>query len=270
MLPYNQLPSGFLYVRPDSLSFLAFGLETRWHATPATAFACSLREPCEVELDGGERITARLLAVAPHVRRRFRAPAGGALIGVLDLSHPSHQGLSPLPPQAGMAMRDEAWLTLRDSIPSPSPQGLPLDFQAAYLATISDLLRHNGWAGAQLDDPLVKAAFGNLSADNPLRLMELLLNLEISASRFAHRFRAATGTSYKSYSKWRRLMSAIQLAVVSPSVTDAALGGQFADIAHYSRAFSGYFGVTPSYLYGGRYFCLSEWMLSGVKRLFQH
>ena len=64
--------------------------------------------------------------------------------------------------------------------------------------------------------------------------------------RFNHLFRAEMGASLRSYRVWSQVRLAMAGLAVSPRLTDAALHGDFADSAHFSRMFRQTFGMTPS------------------------
>ena len=74
----------------------------------------------------------------------------------------------------------------------------------------------------------------------------LASGVQLSASRFNHLFRAEMGVSLRSYRVWSQVRLAMAGLAVSPRLTDAALHGDFADSAHFSRMFRQTFGMTPS------------------------
>ena len=68
----------------------------------------------------------------------------------------------------------------------------------------------------------------------------------LSVSRYAERFRAATGMPVRNYLLWRRLLLAVEKLRGGASVTDAAHESGFSDAAHLSRSFRRILGATPS------------------------
>lgn len=74
----------------------------------------------------------------------------------------------------------------------------------------------------------------------------LAAEAELSASRLNHLFRAQMGVSLRSYRVWSQVRLAMAGLALSPRLTDAALHGEFADSAHFSRMFRQTFGMTPS------------------------
>lgn len=79
-----------------------------------------------------------------------------------------------------------------------------------------------------------------------LRRDVLAAQAALSVSRFNHLFRAEMGVSMRSYRVWSQVRLAMAGLAVSPRLTDAALHGEFADSAHFSRMFRQTFGMTPS------------------------
>ncbi|GAA4420330.1 AraC family transcriptional regulator [Acidovorax lacteus] len=75
---------------------------------------------------------------------------------------------------------------------------------------------------------------------------DLAAGVHLSASRFNHLFRAEMGVSLRSYRVWSQVRLAMAGLALSPRLTDAALHGDFADSAHFSRMFRQTFGMTPS------------------------
>lgn len=68
----------------------------------------------------------------------------------------------------------------------------------------------------------------------------------VSASRFRHLFMASTGSSWRAFVRWERLVRATASASTGASLTAAAHDAGFADAAHFTRTFRAMFGLTPS------------------------
>lgn len=72
--------------------------------------------------------------------------------------------------------------------------------------------------------------------------------LQLSSSRFLHRFRAHTGLPLRPYLRWRRLLVALREAMQGATLTEAAHQAGFSDAAHFTRTFRHHFGFAPSVL----------------------
>ena len=79
-----------------------------------------------------------------------------------------------------------------------------------------------------------------------LARQDLAAGVGLSGSRFNHLFSAEMGVSLRSYRVWSQVRLAMAGLALSPRLTDAALHGEFADSAHFSRRFRETFGMTPS------------------------
>lgn len=72
----------------------------------------------------------------------------------------------------------------------------------------------------------------------------------LSPSRFSHWFREETGMPLRSYRKWLRVIHALEMAVVTRNLSEAAQMAGFADQSHFTRAVSQAFGIRPKDLLG--------------------
>jgi len=72
----------------------------------------------------------------------------------------------------------------------------------------------------------------------------------LSPTRFSHWFREETGMPLRSYKKWLRLIHALEMAVVTRNLSEAAQMAGFADQSHFTRAVSQAFGIKPRDLLG--------------------
>lgn len=79
-----------------------------------------------------------------------------------------------------------------------------------------------------------------------LRAAEAASSIGLSVYRFQHVFRASTGTTFRRYLLWSRLVAAMQVAARGSSLTEAAHAAGFSDSAHLSRTFRSMFGLSPS------------------------
>ena len=68
----------------------------------------------------------------------------------------------------------------------------------------------------------------------------------LSSRWLARIFRAQTGIGIRGYAQWVKLGESVQRACSSRSLTDAALAGGFADMAHFTRTMQTRLGLVPS------------------------
>jgi len=81
-----------------------------------------------------------------------------------------------------------------------------------------------------------------------LTLAEAARAVHLSPGRLRHVFVEETGTTFRAYVVWRRLLRATTIMMDGGSWTEAAHGAGFADSAHLSRSFRRMFGVSPAML----------------------
>ncbi|CRK56290.1 Transcriptional regulator, AraC family [Alloactinosynnema sp. L-07] len=70
----------------------------------------------------------------------------------------------------------------------------------------------------------------------------------VSTSRFLHLFRDYTGTSFRRYRLWARMLAAGSAIAAGGNLTDAAADAGFASPSHLSSSFHAMFGLRPSLL----------------------
>ena len=167
----------------------------------------------------------RLLYVEPH------SDAGRRLLASVAKS------LRVLTPQ-------ECWFALKAVTESDSPDRALAD---ALTPATADGSRVAG-------DTDIEAWINALPATLPERITAAACarQLNLSSSRFLHRFRAHTGLPLRPYLRWRRLLLALREAMQGRTLTEAAHAAGFADAAHFTRTFRRHFGLAPSALAGMR------------------
>jgi AraC family transcriptional regulator len=119
---------------------------------------------------------------------------------------------------------------------------------AAARAAIAELA---GSAAPRLGfDPRVAKAIEHVRAHlrAPLSLADAAAAAALSPSRLRHLFVQQTGTAFRAYVLWLRLLAATEAAMAGASWTQAAHEAGFADSAHLSRTFKRMFGVVPATL----------------------
>jgi AraC-like DNA-binding protein len=79
-----------------------------------------------------------------------------------------------------------------------------------------------------------------------LSLADAARAVHLSPGRLRHLFMEQTGTTFRAYLVWQRLLRACALMMEGASWTEAAHAVGFADSAHLSRSFRRMFGVSPA------------------------
>lgn len=81
---------------------------------------------------------------------------------------------------------------------------------------------------------------------------DLASRVHLSASRFAHLFKAIVGVPVRRYVLWMKMRRALDLAITGESLTSAAMSAGFADSAHLSRSVRALLGFAPEFLFRHR------------------
>ncbi|GAA4548195.1 helix-turn-helix domain-containing protein [Amycolatopsis samaneae] len=84
--------------------------------------------------------------------------------------------------------------------------------------------------------------------DRTLPAAGLAAEAGLSPSRFLHLFREHTGTSFRRYRLWARMLRAGTLLAARRGLTEAAADAGFASPSHLSDSFHAMFGLRPSRL----------------------
>lgn len=117
-------------------------------------------------------------------------------------------------------------------------------------AIVEALMPSSAELKAKEGDADIEAWITKLPMMLPERLSaaECAKQLNLSSSRFLHRFRAHTGLPLRPYLRWRRLLVALGEVMRGATLTDAAHAAGFSDAAHFTRTFQRHFGLAPSTL----------------------
>lgn len=207
------------------------------HRNAVAVLAMGLDAPFEVaeapgDPAGGWR-SVRSWLIAPDALHHLRSDGGRMAFLYVDPLSRDLQRLSAVEPPVDLlrALADGAadWTSVRRAL--------------------SEML------GAPADtDPRIRAAIEALHADPAARLSldALSRTAGLSASRFRHLFRAATGVTVRRYRLWVAMGAATRAIVRGDSLTTSALDAGFSSSAHFSAAFREMFGLEPSRFARGR------------------
>ena len=230
--------AGWLLWQPGLLSYLGQGGSSARHSHHAIQLAVSFDGPFELTLDD-RRVLARAALIPsrePHAfetsdRRIFYAlvePLGSRGTGLAqrarellgrDLADLMPIATEPAPESYSLVSYAER-LICSLTAPCPTPPLSPHVISAlAYL--------ESGLHGRP-------------------RLHEAARAACISPSRLTHLFSAQVGIPFRRFVLWLRLRQAAEHAWAGSSLTEAAIGAGFSDLAHLTRVCRSTFGVTPA------------------------
>ncbi|WP_344412474.1 AraC family transcriptional regulator [Amycolatopsis minnesotensis] len=241
-LPENGYADATLWLRPGHAVYTGPSLRLDPHSGSVACLAVGLDGSFTVHRDGHPEVLARSALIAPRVRHRLVAAGERMLFCYLDPSSTRRPACEwrMTGGDAGVRVhhRDEAELVARAE--AGGDLGAWLDLAAPMSSTAGD---------PRISDA---AAVLRKQAHRMVSAGELAAACGLSTSRFRHLFRDETGTSFRRYRLWARMLTAADLIAGGSDLTTAATEAGFATPSHFSDAFHGMFGLPPSRLLGGR------------------
>jgi AraC-like DNA-binding protein len=103
-----------------------------------------------------------------------------------------------------------------------------------------------------LTDDRIRTALATLLADPALSAPQVAAEINLSTSRFLHLFSAESGTSFRRYRLWARMLRVAAALNRGADLTSASAEAGFASPSHFSDTFHDLFGLTVSALLGRR------------------
>jgi len=230
-----------LYAWGARVLYVGPALNLTAHRNAVAVLALGLDGPFETAVAPGDRASAwisrRALLIQPDALHHLRADAGRMAFLYVD----------PL-------SRDLAQLSAVFDAPALIPLIRGLADGARNWPDVRRELTMRLGVDDTAVDPRVRAALDALHADPAARLSldDLASRAGLSASRFRHLFRAATGVTLRRYRVWIAMGAATRSIAAGENLTAAALDAGFSSSAHFSAAFREMFGLEPSRLARGR------------------
>jgi AraC-like DNA-binding protein len=225
--------------------FLGPSLDLDRHSGAVACFAVGLERPFAVQLDTAEAVTARSALIPARAPHLLRGGGGRMIFCYLDPGSPAERACRRL-------MRDG---------PAPAVRHRDQDTLLALGAALAETPGAEG-AGRWLStaapapvapppgDPGIRHAVASVMGDpgRNWRAGELAALTGWSDSAFLRAFRAETGTSFRRYRLWARMLRVGRVLADGGNLTLAAAEAGFATPSHLSSTFHAMFGLTPSRL----------------------
>jgi AraC-like DNA-binding protein len=237
-LPQTCSPAG-IRLQPGHALYWGPSLELDLHSGSVACLAVALDGPMTVRTHGQADVVTRTALVPPRLNHQVITGSARMVFCYLDPTSSRREGcVQRMLEQSGpighhhadearlidLATRlpagDDAWLEL-------AAPGRPARTDPRIQHAASQLLRGDA---------------EDLSADR------LAAEAGLSPSRFLHLFRDHTGTSFRRYRLWARMLRAATAIAGGADLTAAALDAGFASPSHFSTAFHRMFGLQPSRL----------------------
>jgi AraC-like DNA-binding protein len=234
-------PPPVAWIRPGQLGYIGPDLEVDLHATPVAVLSIGLDAPFTL-------MTAR--HGATQCAARTRPPERPTV-----WSHPKVGSCccSSIPP----ARPPAAWPPPCSGTPGPTASitgwrtsSSPRAATAATLTSCAHWPAPRSRHHRPTDQPAGRRRPSRPS--RAFRAHETASRLGLSTSHFLRLFAQHTGTTFRRYQQWARLLHAVRGMVAGHDLTRCATDAGFASPSHFSDTFHRTFGLSPSALLSSR------------------
>ncbi|GAA4481235.1 helix-turn-helix domain-containing protein [Rhodococcus olei] len=214
--------------------YLGPSLRLGSHSTSVRCLVLGVDAPFVLSSDGP---TSRTRSALIPPRTTHRVAAGGDRMLFCYFEPTARRGAAELMTGTagpfGLAHRDEGDLIARCRVPDPDPLAL-LDAAGGPTVTTTD--------------PRVDEAARELRADpaRPVGAEEFARAARLSPTHFLRLFAAETGTSFRRYRMWARMVHVAGSLAKGADLTGAAMDAGFASPSHFSDVFRATFGLTAT------------------------
>ncbi|MEX3964682.1 helix-turn-helix transcriptional regulator [Paraburkholderia sp. EG286B] len=243
-------PVASLSILADRIIYTSPSFAANWTSRPVMVLAVSTGETLRIAT-ARECHIGRILLVAPNVSRSIEARNGGLYSVQLELTNAFFQHLLKHVLK-GRQIVDLSELA-DDFVVRTAESALGQPQDCEQIRAGSEQILNTLFPLAARSQPIdarVDAVASWLSTHVPVRTnpQQLAHFCGLSESRLAHLFASATGSSIREYLLWVKMRKAAELFSTRSTLTEIAHATGFADLAHLSRTFKRYFGLTPSFL----------------------
>ncbi|MEV6866175.1 AraC family transcriptional regulator [Streptosporangium subroseum] len=232
-----------LWLWPGQALYIGPSLALDVHSGSVSCLAVGIDAEFTVRLENGPCQVARTALIAARVRHRI-------------VAHGDRMAFCYLDPASARARACRRMMSGNAELARGHGHELELSRLAAMMdgdASGSTVRRWLDLAGpddrAEIRDARIRQATHRLSEDaGPLSAEKLAAEVGLSVSTFLRLFRAQTGTTFRRYRLWARMLRVATLLETWPDLTTAAVEAGFASPSHFSSSFHAMFGLRPSRL----------------------
>ncbi|MFI9536752.1 helix-turn-helix domain-containing protein [Nocardia fusca] len=226
-----------LWVRSGHAVYLGPGLGLAPHSTALPSLGVGVDAPFRVRAGEAADITARSFLFRARVVHHVTGTQGRMLFCFFDPTSARLTrclgGMTRAIGEFAYAHRDENELVALCRHPEPDIERL-LELASVPLPVIRDTR--------------IAAATATIRADpaRPYRAADCARAAGLSTSYFLRTFAGQTGTSFRRYVQWARMVHIARSHAAGHDLTRAAVDAGFASPSHFSDTFRAMFGLTPT------------------------
>ncbi|MFI0710800.1 helix-turn-helix domain-containing protein [Streptomyces inhibens] len=236
-------PSAQLNLWPGRAVYSGPSLELDLHSGSVSCLALGVDAEFTVETADGVRRTARSALIRPRVPHRIEAHGGWMTFCYFEPGSAAERAC-----REALGAGEEA-----------------VTVSAAAETDLLRLCAAPEPAERPGIDPRVRAAVRRLLREPQLPdgATEYAVRAGLSRSRFLHLFREQTGTSFRRYRMWARMLRAARALLDHGTLTAASAEAGFSSPSHLSSTFHATFGLRPSRLLAAHCVIIDETYAAG-------
>lgn len=228
-----------VWIRPGRAVYIGPSLDLREHSGAVHCFALGVSAPFTIRV-GADEGTVRSALIPARTRHLLVADAGRILFAYVD-------------PGSGWArqINDRMTATIGTTVRCGLADELALARRIQHLGSADPMaLLGIDDTAARHQDERIGAALTILRRDPQGRLSapEVARMVHLSSSRFQHLFTAHTGTSFRRYRSWSRILRVANAVAGGNDLTTASADAGFASPGHFSDTFRALFGLSATQL----------------------
>lgn len=241
-LPQTCCSSPTLWLWAGQAVYLGPSLQLDFHSGSVLCFAAGVDAPFTLRDKASGQWCVRSAVVAPRTVHRIEShgdrmlfayfdPGASRAQAILDRTVMRHGDI-------GLTLDTESALMELASVPEPDPVAISECIRGPELLEIDERI---------LDAmEMVRGKPGAVGS-----AADLAAAVNLSTSRFLHVFAAETGTSFRRYRLWARMLHVGAAVAAGDDLTRASIEAGFASPSHFSTAFHAMFGLSAVTLLGG-------------------
>jgi AraC-like DNA-binding protein len=233
-LPETCAVSPAVWILREHVCYIGPDLGVDMHDAAVAVLSLGLDAPLTLETNGHGAISVRSAYVPARTLHRVIAPEGRILLLFIEPARTRTDSVAAAMQQFvgpyGFDHRRERELV-------DAGRGYEIDRLLSIAAPLA----------AVSESPIGRAT-AHIRSDpcRAFRAETMASDVGLSRSHFLRRFAAETGTTFRRYQQWARLLHAAEGMLAGHDLTRGAVDAGFASLSHYSDTFHRTFGLAPS------------------------